>query len=66
VIRHFGSFGSEEGLWELAVLKFKNDGTYTLTYDTDIADDVIGHLTPYFGVTLLLREIRQLQAEVET
>lgn len=46
VIRHKISYGSEHGLWELAVIKFlgAEDGFY-LVYNTHITDDVIGHLT---------------------
>ena len=35
-----GSYGNEDGLWELGVTQ---DGS--LTYDTPITDDVIGRLT---------------------
>ena len=67
VVRHsgasfgFGStYGYHEGLWELAVLKFK--GTeWNLTYDTDITDDVIGHLDPQ-GVDAILEQIKALPA----
>lgn len=40
VVRHSGSYGYSEGLWELAVMH--ND---KLVYDTPITDDVLGHLT---------------------
>ena len=40
VVRGPGTYGYEEGLYELAVLK---DGR--LTYDTPITNDVIGYLT---------------------
>ena len=40
VIKHYGSFGYQEDLFELAVLY--ND---ELTYSTPIADDVVGWLT---------------------
>lgn len=39
-----GSYGSEDDLWELAVIKWDGDG-YALNYDTPITDDVLGHLT---------------------
>lgn len=39
VVRHSGSYGSDRGLWELAVM---HNGD--LVYDTPITDDVIGHL----------------------
>lgn len=40
-----GSYGAEDGRWELAVLRFTGDGDdYELTYDTPITDDVLGRL----------------------
>lgn len=48
VIKHYGSYGCEEDLWELAVIEFyETDGgiSYHLCYDTPITDDVIGYLT---------------------
>ena len=57
VIRHKGSYGFTEGLWELAVLDDAGD----LCYYTPITDDVIGHLTDE-EVNLKLNEIRGLQA----
>ena len=44
VIKHAYSYGHEEDLWELAVLEFDHGKEY-LCYDTEITDDVIGHLT---------------------
>lgn len=41
VVRHFDSYGNEQGLWELAVL----DANGHLTYDTPVTDDVLGRLT---------------------
>tara|TARA_B100000287_G_C20619542_1_gene775392 strand:+ start:1134 stop:1388 length:255 start_codon:yes stop_codon:yes gene_type:complete len=41
VICHEGSYGHQDGLWELAVL----DGQGDLCYITPIANDVIGYLT---------------------
>ena len=40
IIKCFGSYGVEEDLWEVAVLKGGE-----LCYDTPITDDVIGWLT---------------------
>ena len=54
VIRHKGSYGYSKGLWELAVLE---DGE--LCYDTEITNDVIGHLNDP-EVDRLLRRIQQL------
>jgi hypothetical protein len=40
VVSNEYSYGGKKGLWELAVL----DADGGLCYDTDITDDVIGHL----------------------
>ncbi len=42
VVRFPGSYGYEEGLYEVAVLKGTADD-YELCYDTHITDDVMGH-----------------------
>lgn len=55
VVRHEGSYGNRQGLWELAVL----DRAGHLTYDTPITDDVIGHLSE-IEVTALLYRIAAL------
>lgn len=39
VVKHAGSYGGKQGLWEVAVV---HDGE--LCYSTPITDDVIGHL----------------------
>ena len=54
VIKHRGSYGYSEGLWELAVL---NEGE--LCYDTEITNDVIGYLNDP-EVDRYLRRINQL------
>ena len=54
VIKHKGSYGYSEGLWELAVL---NEGE--LCYDTEITNDVIGHLNDP-EVDRILRQIERL------
>jgi hypothetical protein len=43
VVSHRHSYGGNKGLWELAVLEFDGDD-WSLTYDTPITNDVIGHL----------------------
>ena len=45
VVRFFGSYGHEDGKWELAVLKYSAPGDYELTYDTPITNDVLGWLS---------------------
>lgn len=45
VIKHKGSYGYERDRWELAVIYFYNDHDWDITYNTDIADDVIGNIT---------------------
>ena len=42
VVCHSFSYGGKNGLYELAVLD--TDGE--ITYETDVTNDVIGHLTP--------------------
>ena len=46
VVRHSFSYGSDRGLFELAVLKFIPDtDDFNLDYSTSIIDDVLGSLT---------------------
>lgn len=47
VVRHKYSYGGDEGLWELAVLKFENedDNSWDLNYETEITNDVIGYVS---------------------
>lgn len=61
VIKHYGSYGYEEDLFELAVLFYKdeNDKKGDLTYNTPITDDVLGYLTND-EVLELLRKIKEL------
>ena len=40
-----GSYGAEEGLYELAVLKGVEDN-WEICYDTPITEDVLGHQSP--------------------
>lgn len=44
IVQFNGSYGGEQGLWELAVLKGQEED-WKLTYDTSITDDVMGHLS---------------------
>lgn len=61
VVKHSGSYGHREDLWELAVVKFYDEGDddWNLNYDTDITDDVIGHLADE-EVRDLLKQIMEL------
>lgn len=45
VVRHSISYGGEQGLWELAVIELKGEDDWNITYDTEITDDVLGHLS---------------------
>lgn len=45
IIRRRGSYGYEQGLWELAVINNIRGDSYELNYDTDITADVEGYLT---------------------
>lgn len=54
VVQGIGTYGAEDGLWELGVLKFDGE-KYHLTYDTPVTSDVIGWLTPEDAAALLLR-----------
>ena len=42
--RGYGSYTSNENEWEVAVITGNKD-KWELCYDTDITDDVLGHLT---------------------
>ncbi|CAK1247662.1 hypothetical protein R55210_AODCCCNP_01156 [Fructobacillus fructosus] len=43
VASHFGTYGYENGLCEIAVFKFSDDGRGVICYSTPITDDVIGY-----------------------
>ena len=58
VIRGFGSYGVNDALYELAVVKVEDDSWY-LCYDSGITDDVIGHLSEE-QITNLLQKIEAL------
>lgn len=59
VVCHDFSYGGDNGLAELAVLKEDTDGDWHLCYDTPITDDVIGHLSSK-EVDKLLKKIEAL------
>jgi hypothetical protein len=67
VVRHNYSYGSREGLWELAVIQWENytgleedQGEYEIVYNTPVTDDVIGRLT-WPMVAELLKQIEALE-----
>jgi|LakMenEpi03Aug12_release.lakeMendotaPanAssembly.Ray.scaffolds.fasta_scaffold391652_3 hypothetical protein len=66
VIRHEFSYGSEQGLWELAVVVFTGDqwGDFDLDYTTEITDDVIGRLT-WDQVEALLTKIEAMPGQMK-
>ena len=45
VVQHEYSYGGNEGMWELAVLKFDEEGEWDITYETPITADVLGWLS---------------------
>lgn len=57
VVKHMGSYGHENDLWELAVIKFNDaiPGDFDLVYDTPITPDVEGYLTDEVVRNLLER-----------
>lgn len=59
VVRHSFSYGHNEGLWELAVIKWNDDDTWDICYDTPITDDVLGYLTEN-AVKRYLKQIKKL------
>ena len=60
VIKHFGSYGYEKDLFELAVIFFVDDNKWELSYNTPITNDVIGWLTNE-EVLKKLGEIKKLK-----
>lgn len=63
IIKHFGSFGFEKDKFELAVLLW-DDNNRCLCYDTEITDNVMGHLTNQ-EVMDTLHRIKDLKKETE-
>ena len=59
VIKHYGSYGFEEDLFELAVLQFIENES-NLCYTTPITNDVIGYLTNN-DVIRYLNKIKRLE-----
>jgi len=59
VVKHDYSYGGKQGLYELAVIKYDENGDWNICYDTPITDDVLGYLTED-NVTNYLTQIEQL------
>ena len=59
VVKHEYSYGNKQGLYELAIIKYDENGDWDLCYDTPITDDVLGYLTED-DVTDYLIQIEQL------
>lgn len=55
VVKHFGSYGYEDDLFELGVVWYGDNEFGNLTYNTDITNDVIGYLTNEQVLELLER-----------
>lgn len=58
IMGRYGSYTDNETEWEAAVLKGKGNEWF-LCYDTEITEDVIGHLSND-GVTKLMQKIQEL------
>ena len=44
IVQHDSSYGGKIGLWEMAVIKYNEDGEWKICYNTPITSDVLGHL----------------------
>jgi hypothetical protein len=64
VIKHKGSYGYEEDLFELAVLEKVTDNIYGLCFSTEITNDVLGFLSNE-EVLELLEQIKNLKARIK-
>lgn len=59
IIKNIASYGNIENLFELSVIKFTDDYSWELCYDTEITNDVIGCLDNN-DVLELLERIKNL------
>ena len=57
VICHSFSYGNKEETFEVAVIKFSSNGTWNLTYDTPITDDVLGYQSKEDVISLIEKVI---------
>lgn len=65
VIRGPYTYGGDEGLWELGVVRWHGEGDdakFQLAYDTLITDDVVGHLKEW-AVDAVLYQISLLNED---
>lgn len=58
VVRFPGSYGYEDDLYEVAVIK-GNDNDFELCYDTPVTDDVMGHRDEC-DVVIIMEEVQAL------
>lgn len=58
VVRNIASYGNAQGLWEMALIFFEENGNWDLIYERDFDDDVKGYLTDD-NVNELLEKIKQ-------
>lgn len=58
VVRFPGSYGFQDDLYEVAIIKGTKD-KYDLVYDTPITDDVLGHRDEQ-DITNILEEVQAL------
>ena len=58
IVFHQGTYGYEQDLVELAVIQWL-DGTFILSYDTYLTDDVLGSLNEE-QVETILQKIKEL------
>lgn len=67
VVQHSFSYGQEQGLWELAVIRFDGEASdkWHITYDTPVTDDVLGRLSEE-DVVAALAAIEKLPAPEAT
>lgn len=62
VVRGPYTYGGKDGKFEIAVLKFGDGVRYKLCYDTEITDDVLGHIEPS-DVDGILHKIQELPTQ---
>ena len=60
VVKNIYSYGYDNDLWELAIIKFNNDESFEIIYDSELSDDVLGYLTDE-KVVEYLKQIKELK-----